>query len=121
VPDGAPQTLAKLFVFGSESSYFDFVRKNYLVYMCTPMSYAWSAPAWRLGLGLKLRMYWNHLWLMLWDIITCGVEIQWKSSSFYKNSAVPSLFMFCCLFKWLYWLQAGSFCCYNMQSQSLRS
>jgi len=30
---------------------------------------------------------------MLWDIITCGVEIQWKSSSFYKNSAVPSLFM----------------------------
>ena len=37
-PDGAPQTLTKLFVFGSESSYnilptnFDFVCKNYRVY-----------------------------------------------------------------------------------------
>ena len=42
VRDGAPQTLTKLFVFGSESSYnilptnFDFVYKNYRVYMCTP-------------------------------------------------------------------------------------
>ena len=43
--DGAPQTLTKLSVFGSESSYnrlptnFDFVCKNYRVYMCTtPMS-----------------------------------------------------------------------------------
>ena len=39
VRDGAPQTLTKLFVFGSESSYnvlptnFDFVCKNYRVYM----------------------------------------------------------------------------------------
>jgi hypothetical protein len=51
VRDGAPQTLTKLFVFGSESSYnilptnFDFICKNYRVYMCTPMSYAGSAPA----------------------------------------------------------------------------
>jgi hypothetical protein len=51
VRDGAPRTLTKLFVFGSESSYnmlptnFDFVCKNYRVYMCTPMSYAGSAPA----------------------------------------------------------------------------
>ena len=52
VRDGAPQTLTKLFVFGSESSYnilvlptnFDFVCKNYRVYMCTPMPYAGSAP-----------------------------------------------------------------------------
>jgi hypothetical protein len=50
VRDGAPQTLTKLFVFGSESSYnilptnFDFVCKNYRVHMCTPMSYAGSAP-----------------------------------------------------------------------------
>jgi hypothetical protein len=47
--DGAPQTLINLFVFGSESSYkilpanFDFVCKNYRVYMCTPLSYAGSA------------------------------------------------------------------------------
>jgi hypothetical protein len=52
VRDGAPQTLTKLFVFGSESSYnilptnFDFVCKNYRVHMCTPMSYAGSAPVW---------------------------------------------------------------------------
>ena len=45
-----PQTLTKLFVFGSESSYnilptnSDFVCKNYRVYMCTPMPYAGSAP-----------------------------------------------------------------------------
>jgi hypothetical protein len=51
VRDGAPQTLTELFVFGSESSYnilptnFDFVCKNYRVYICTPMSYAGSAPA----------------------------------------------------------------------------
>ena len=50
VRDGGPQTLTKLFVFGSESSYnilttnFDFVCKNYRVCMCTPMSYAGSAP-----------------------------------------------------------------------------
>jgi len=51
VRDGAPQTLTKLFVFGSESSYynilptnFDSVCKNYRVYICTPMSYAGSAP-----------------------------------------------------------------------------
>jgi hypothetical protein len=50
VRDGAPQTLTKLFVFGSESSYnilptnFDFVCKNYRVYMCTPMSDAGSTP-----------------------------------------------------------------------------
>jgi len=50
VRDGAPQTLTKLFVFGSESSYnilptnFDFVCENYRVYMCAPMSYAGSAP-----------------------------------------------------------------------------
>ena len=56
VRDGAPQTLTKLFAFGSESSYnilptnFDFVRKNNLVYMCTPMFYAGSAPA-AIGLG----------------------------------------------------------------------
>jgi len=53
VRDRAPRTLTKLFVFGSEPSYnilvlptnFDFVCKNYWVYMCTPMSYAASAPA----------------------------------------------------------------------------
>jgi hypothetical protein len=51
VRDVTPQTLTKIFVFGSESSYnilptnFDFVCKNYRVYMCTPMSYAGSAPA----------------------------------------------------------------------------
>ena len=45
VRDGAPQTLTKLFVLGSESSYnilstnFDFVCKR------TPMSYVGSAPA----------------------------------------------------------------------------
>ena len=45
------QTLTKLFVFGSESSYnilptnFDFVCKYYRMYMCTPMSYAGSTPA----------------------------------------------------------------------------
>jgi len=50
VRDGAPQTLTKLFVFGSESSYkilptnFYFVCKNYWVYMCSPMFYAGSAP-----------------------------------------------------------------------------
>ena len=50
VPDGAPRTLTILFVFGSESSYirlpsnFDFVCKNYRVYMCTPISYAGPAP-----------------------------------------------------------------------------
>ena len=50
VRDGAPQTLTKLLVFGSESSCnilptnFDFVCKNYRVYMCAPMSYAGSAP-----------------------------------------------------------------------------
>ena len=43
VRDGAPQTLTKLFVFGSESSCnilptnFDSVCKNYRVYTCTPM------------------------------------------------------------------------------------
>jgi hypothetical protein len=52
VRDGAPQTLSKLFVFGSESSYnilptnFDFVCKNYRVYMCIPMSYTGPGP-WR--------------------------------------------------------------------------
>ena len=51
VRDGAPQTLTKLFVFGSESSYnilptnFDFFCMDYRVYMCTPMSYAGYAPA----------------------------------------------------------------------------
>ena len=51
VRDGAPQTLTKLFLFGSESRYynilptnFDFVCKNYRVYMCTPISYAGPAP-----------------------------------------------------------------------------
>jgi hypothetical protein len=54
VRDGSSTpTLTKLFVFGSESSYnilptnFDFICKNYRVYMCTPMSYAGSAPALR--------------------------------------------------------------------------
>jgi hypothetical protein len=56
VRDGAPQTLTKLFVFGSASSYnilptnFDFVCKNYRVYIYTPMSYAGSAP----GCGCSL-------------------------------------------------------------------
>jgi hypothetical protein len=56
VRDGAPLTLTKLFVFGSESSYdilptnFDFVCKNYRVYIWTPMSYAGSAPASHLDL-----------------------------------------------------------------------
>ena len=54
VRDGAPQTLTKLFVFGSESSYnilpnFDLVCKNY---RCTPMSYAGCGPA--------------PLWLVAW-------------------------------------------------------
>jgi hypothetical protein len=46
-------TLTKLFVFGSASGYnilptnSDFVCKNYRVYMCTPVSYAGSAPALR--------------------------------------------------------------------------
>jgi hypothetical protein len=59
VRDGAPQTLTKLFVFGSESSYntlptnFDFVCKNYRVYMCTPMSYAGSA---RINRGSSLEL-----------------------------------------------------------------
>ena len=50
VRDGAPPNPNKTIVFGSESSYnvlpadLDFVCKNYRVYMCTPVSYAGSAP-----------------------------------------------------------------------------
>ena len=51
-----PNTLTKLFVFGSESSNnmlptnFDSCCKNYRVYMCTLMSYAGSSPAQNRGL-----------------------------------------------------------------------
>jgi hypothetical protein len=50
VRDGASRALTKLFVFGFESSCnilptnFDFLCKNYRMYMCTPMSYVGSTP-----------------------------------------------------------------------------
>jgi len=60
VRDGAPPNPNKTIVFGSESSYnvlpanLDFVCKNYRVYMCTPVSYAGSAPVQFFDLAIHL-------------------------------------------------------------------
>jgi hypothetical protein len=40
-------------------TYYDFVRKNYRVYMCTPMSYAGSAPAALLSERFVERIIWR--------------------------------------------------------------
>jgi hypothetical protein len=80
VRDGAPQTLTKLFVFGSESSYnilptnFDFVCKNYRVHMCTPMSYAGSAPVW--------LMLWNAS-VYFWSIVLLQLLLHWNGLQVY--------------------------------------
>ena len=88
--DGAPQTLTKLFVFGSESSYnilpaiFDFVCKNYRVYMCTRMSYAGSTPDLRvLGQG--------RLTVCIFCQMSQWLVLQWQSVWFAPRMMVSLL------------------------------